>query len=210
MPVCFLPNFATRTILSATLKTTIIMQIKGMDGQSYSVTGSGQGTFNTVGAGAGILSFLGLNAGNILGGIGGYSPYNRTGAVEVITSDDKPISRYEAAMMDKMAAKDSEIAQLKADQYTDKKMVEVTKYVDGKVEALAAEVRANKDAQSQVNMQQAVYNGTMNATIGCIQNQVAQLLGLTKLVVPNTSVCPGWGNVTITPAAATTTTTPAA
>ena len=70
-------------------------------------------------------------------------------------------------------------------------------------------MRANKDAQSQANMQQAVYNGTMNATIGCIQNQVAQLLGLTKLVVPNTSVCPGWGNATITPAA-TTTTTPAA
>ena len=37
----------------------------------------------------------------------------------------------------------------------------------------------------------------------------SRLMGLTKLVVPNTSVCPGWGNVTITPAT-TTTTTPAA
>jgi hypothetical protein len=35
--------------------------------------------------------------------------------------------------------------------------------------------------------------------------QIAALNGLTKLVVPNTSVCPGWGNVTITPAAAPTT-----
>ena len=72
-----------------------------------------------------------------------------------------------------------------------------------------------KDYTAQINAlqaqlaQQAVYNATNTATIGCIQNQVNQLLGLTKLVVPNTSVCPGWGNVTITPAT-TTTTTPAA
>ena len=77
------------------------------------------------------------------------------------------------------------------------------------INALAAEVRSNKDAQTAVNMNQAVYNGTNTATISCIQSQIAQLQGLTKLVVPNTSVCPGWGNVTITPAAATTT-TPAA
>ena len=99
---------------------------------------------------------------------------------------------------------------MEADKYTDEKVTAVYANLEGQINALAAEVRANKDAQSQVNMQQAVYNGTMNATIGCIQNQVAQLLGLTKLVVPNASVCPGWGNVTITPAAATTTTTPAA
>lgn len=49
----------------------------------------------------------------------------------------------------------------------------------------------------------------INGTVSCIQGQIAQLQSLTKLVVPNTSVCPGWGNVTITPAAATTT-TPAA
>ena len=40
--------------------------------------------------------------------------------------------------------------------------------------------------------------------INCMQGQIAQLFGLTKLVVPNTSVCPGWGNVTITPSTTTT------
>lgn len=181
-----------------------------MDGQSYSVTGQGQGVFNSVGSGLGIASFLGLNAGNILGGLGLGNPYARGGAVEVITSDDKPVSRYEAAMMDNLAKKDAEIAQLKADKYTDEKMVEVTKYVDGKIEALAGEVRKNKEEQAAINLQQATYNGVNTATIQCMQGQIAQLLGLTKLVVPNTSVCPGWGNVTITPAASTTTTTPAA
>lgn len=158
-----------------------------MDGQSYSVTGSGQGTFNTVGAGAGLLSFLGLNMGNILGGI--TNPYSRTGAVEVITSDDKPVSRYEAAMMDKMAAKDAEIAQLKADQYTDKKMVEVTKYVDGKVEALAAEVRANKEEQAAINLQQAVMNGKTTSTLQCMQNEIDSLDRMTRRFVPSYNVC---------------------
>jgi len=181
------------------------MTVKGIDGQSVNVTGQGQGTFNSVGAGAGIASFLGLNAANLFGG----GLAMRNGAVEVITSEDKPLSRYDAALMDKLAAKDSEIALLKADKYTDEKIVEVTKYMDGKVEALAAEVRANKEAQQAINMQQAVYNGTNAATLQCMQGQIAQLLSLTKLIVPNSSVCPGWGNVNVTPATSTTS-TPAA
>ena len=74
--------------------------------------------------------------------------------------------------------------------------------LNGQINALAAEVRANKDAQCAINQQQAVYNGVNTATLNCIQNQVQQLFGITKLVIPNTSVCPGWGNVNITPAAA--------
>ena len=112
--------------------------------------------------------------------------------------------------MDNLAKKDAEIAQLKADKYTDEKMVEVTKYVDGKIENLAKEVRANKEEQAAINLQQATYNGVNTATIQCMQGQIAQLLGLTKLVVPNASVCPGWGAVEVKPATTTTSTTPAA
>jgi hypothetical protein len=36
-----------------------------------------------------------------------------------------------------------------------------------------------------------------------MQGQIGQLFGLTKLVVPNSSICPGYGNVTITPTPAT-------
>ena len=183
------------------------MTIKGANNESYSVTPQGQGILNTV---LGAMGATGLNIPTLLGGMGGWGNPARAGAVEVITSDDKPISRYEASMMDNLAKKDAEIAQLKADKYTDEKIVEVTKYVDGKIENLASEVRANKDAQQAINLQQAVYNGTNTATLQCMQGQIAQLLGLTKLVVPNGSVCPGWGNVTITPAASTTTTTPTA
>ena len=104
-----------------------------------------------------------------------------------------------------LAAERSENALLKADKYTDQKIVEAYKDLQGQIKELAGEVRANYKEQSGVNMQQAVYNGTNTATLQCMQQQIAQLMSLTKLVVPNGSVCPGWGNVTITPAASTTT-----
>lgn len=158
-----------------------------------------EGKANT-GLGFGIagtaLGLLGGGLGNVLGGV--------LGGNNVVCAENMPVNRYEMNMALSLNAKDSEIALLKADKYTDEKMVELTKYVDGKIESLASEVRSNKDAQNVINMQQAVYNGTNTATIQCLQGQVAQLLSLTKLVVPNTSVCPGWGNVTITPATTTT------
>lgn len=120
------------------------------------------------------------------------------------------VNRYELGLVQELAAKDAKIGLLEADKYTDQKIVEAYKDLQGQINAVAAEVRANKDEQYQVNMQQAVYNGTNTSTLQCMQQQIAQLQRLTKLVVPNGSVCPGWGNVTITPAAATTTTSPAA
>jgi ribosomal protein L29 len=98
-----------------------------------------------------------------------------------------------------IAAKDAEIGLLKADKYTDQKLSEVTAYLMGQIKDLSNEVRANKDEQAGVNMQQAVYNATNTAAISCLQNQVAALQGLTKLVIPNSSVCPGWGAVKVTP-----------
>lgn len=166
------------------------------------VTGQGQGNYNTVAGSLGLASFLGLNAGNVLGG------WNRNGCgCGCGSGDDQPVSRYEANLLISLGNKDSEIALLKADKYTDQKIVEATAYLMGEIKSLAGEVRANKDMQCEINKEQAVYNGVNTATLNCIQNQVAQLFGITKLVVPNGSVCPGWGNVTITPAAATTPTT---
>lgn len=121
-----------------------------------------------------------------------------------------PVSRYDLTMAQELAAKDAEIGLLRADKYTDQKITETYTVLQNKIEDLAKEVRANKDEQYGINLNQAVLNGTTNATISCIQQQIAALQALTKLVVPNSSVCPGWGDVTVTPATTTTTTTPAA
>lgn len=169
------------------------MQVKSDNGYT-SVTSEGQGNLNTVLGSLGTASFFGLNANNILGGMNRQQPANQC---------DPLITRYEAEMMMQLNAKDGEIALLKADKYTDQKISDATAYLMGKIGELSAEVRANKDAQCAINAQQLALNAASNATIACLQGQVAQLFGITKLVVPNASVCPGWGNVNITPATTT-------
>lgn len=120
------------------------------------------------------------------------------------------VNRYEMGLVQELAAKDAKIGLLEADNYTDKKIVEVYKDLHGQIKELAGEVRANYKEQSDINREQAVYNGVNTATVSCIKGQVEELLALAPRKIANDSVCPGWGNVTITPAAATTTTTPAA
>lgn len=109
------------------------------------------------------------------------------------------VNRYELELENKIVSKDSEIALLKSNIYTDQKLADIYANLQGQLNTI-------KENQNAVNMQQAVFNGTTTSAISCIQNQIAQLQSLTKLVVPNTSICPGWGNVTITPATSTTTT----
>lgn len=163
------------------------MQIKNESGDYSHVTSMGQGNLNTVLGSLGTASFFGLNANNLLGGLAGNR--QQCGCAPQ-SSADNPVSRYEAEMMLAMNAKDSEIAILKADKYTDQKISDATAYLMGKIGEVSAEVRANKDAQCAVNAQQLALNAANNATIACLQGQLAQLYGITKLVVPNTSVCP--------------------
>ena len=141
-------------------------------------TSHAQGNANTA---LGIIGTVGTAATvlpNLLGGMGLGSVNTRV----IASSEDMPVTRYEMKMNTELANKDAEIALLKA------------------------EVRANKNAQDAVNTQQAVYNGTANATLACMQGQIQQLFGLTKLVVPNTSVSPGFGAVKVVPDTTTTTT----
>lgn len=169
------------------------MEIEGKKWASPGVAGAGLG----LGVAGTALGILNGGLGNLLGGWNGNANCG--------CSENMPVNRYELDMKQELAAKDAKIGLLESNIYTDQKITDAYAALNGQINALAAEVRANKDAQTAVNMNQAVYNGTNTAALTCLQSQVAQLYGLTKLVVPNTSVCPGWGNVTITPATAATT-----
>ena len=92
-------------------------------------------------------------------------------------------------MMDKLAAKDSENALLRSQIYTDQKIVDTTTYLMGKINEVSAEVRANKDAQCEINREQAVYNGVNTATLNCLKGQIAELQSLSELIVPQRKVC---------------------
>lgn len=96
-----------------------------------------------------------------------------------------------------IARKDSEIAELKMNSLMDSKVLDLYKYVEGKFHQIDGQF-AN----------QGVWNATQSGAIGSIGGQIRDLENIvcqiTKTVVPNTAICPGWGNVTITPAAPTT------
>lgn len=90
---------------------------------------------------------------------------------------DRPITRYDMAQIAENNALRNENTLLKAKEYT-----------DGKI----AEVR-------EVQAQQAVHNATVGGAIATIKGQVDELMGMTRRVVPNPSVAPGWGPVMVTP-----------
>ena len=118
------------------------------------------------------------NLGVTLGAIGtGLAAFGGTGLLGNLLGrggdpEDRPITRYEMNLI-------SENAQLKAQQYSDAKAFELQNEI------------AN----------QRVWNATQEAQIGFQQKQLDQLYGMTKLVIPNDAVMPGWGSVTIKPTA---------
>lgn len=142
-------------------------------------------------AGSGLgLGIAGTALGLLNGGLNGLVGGN----CNMGCSENHPVNRYELNQESRIAKLESDIALRDANIYNDQKMLELYKYFDGEVKRI-----------DKTLCEQSVYNATQTGAIGCIQGQIAQLYSLTKLIVPNTSVCPGWGNVTITPSTTTTT-----
>ena len=145
-------------------------------------------------AGAGLgLGIAGTALGVMNGGLGNLFNWGCNGA-NAGCSENVVVNRYELGQQGKIAQLETEIALRDANIYNDQKSLELYKYFDGEIKRI-----------DRTLCDQAVYNATQTGAISCIQGQIAQLQSLTKLVVPNTSVCPGWGNVTITPSTTTTT-----
>lgn len=144
-------------------------------------------------AGTGLgLGIAGTALGLMAGGLNG-NGLNLFGNNNATCTENTLVNRYEASQAARIAELETEVKLRDANTYTDSKLLEVYKYFDGKIGCLENQL-----------CDQRVYNATNTAAIGCIQGQIAQLMSLTALRIPNTSVCPGWGNVTITPATTTT------
>lgn len=144
-----------------------------------------------------------LGAINTLAGLGSATVARTAGH----DSDEHFVNRYEMNLVRELQNKDAALAIAESEKYTDKKMVEVYNALNAQDKAIRADVAANYREFRDFTDQQSTYNGVNTATLSCMQNQINQLLSLTKLVIPNGSCCPGWGQVEVKPA--TTTTTPA-
>ena len=81
-------------------------------------------TLGAIGTGLGVL---GGNLGGLFNGMGGCG-----------CSEDHLVNRYELGLEQSNAAKDSEIALLKANTYNDQKSLELYKYIDGELKDIRA------------------------------------------------------------------------
>ena len=128
------------------------------------------------GLGLGIAgTALGLLAGNNGSGLANLLGGNNCGGC----SEDHYVNRYEASQSARIAELETEVKLRDSNIYTDSKILDLYKYVDGKFGCIESEL-----------CQQRVYNATNTATLNCISGQVASLLALTKTVIPIGNVCP--------------------
>ncbi len=150
-----------------------------MEYASKGVAGAGLGT-GIAGLSLGVL--------NAMGGLAGLS-----GAVRDETTPQW-VSKEEFNMGQTLAAKDAEIAILKADAATDKKLVEVYAKLESRDKEIRQEIAAFKEMQYGVNAAQGVVNAQTAANIAVDQTNIAALqtafANITKTVVPITAVCP--------------------
>lgn len=129
------------------------------DFASKGVAGAGLGT-GIAGLSLGVLNAMGN--GGLLGGLFGG---NNCGAL--------------FAWERELSHKDGEIASLRADLATDRKVLELYQYVDGRMRNIEGQLA-----------QQAVVNAQITGNISCMQNTINTLSGLTKTVIPINSICP--------------------
>jgi hypothetical protein len=108
-----------------------------------------------------------LNNGNLGGILGGGC------------HEDHMVSRYEASQAARIAELETEVKLRDANTYTDSKLLEMYRYVDGKFNGIEAQI-----------CQQSVVNAQVAANLSCLTNTVNTLSGLTKTIIPIDNICP--------------------
>lgn len=139
------------------------------------------GSKGVAGAGLG-LGIAGTALGLMAGGLNGTGLFN-AGCNRNVNgcgcSEDHVVNRYELGLQQELAAKDSKISLLESNIYVDGKIADVYERLNTKIGVIEHEL-----------CDQRVYNATNTATVSCLQQQIATLAALTKVVVPITNVCP--------------------
>ena len=122
--------------------------VKDVNGYDVKVPSMGQVNYNTVAGSLGLAGFLGLGAnGNGNGLLGNLFGGNRNGS-NCGCESDHVVNRYELAMEQALAAKDSRIALLEANTYNDQKTLELYRYIDGKLNIIDQRLAA-QDVRNQ-------------------------------------------------------------
>lgn len=146
---------------------------------SKGVAGSGLG----LGIAGTALGVLNGGLGNLLGGWGGNcgcgNGFNRGGYGFAACSDDQLVNRYEAGKDARISELETEIKLRDANFYTLGQMNDMRNYVDRRFDKIEHQL-----------CDQAVWNTAQTGAMNCMAQQIAALNGLTKVVIPGSSICP--------------------
>ena len=159
---------------------------KGNVGVTLGAIGTGLSVLS--GAGSMLLGGMGQRAGDL---------YDRD---RHVTWREFEMTRgYEKALADK----EHQLNMADMERISTEHDIEVYKQVRSEIKAVDDKLNAEVRRLDREHAEQLVWNATNAGVLGCLKNQVEQLQGLTKLVIPNSSCCPGWGPVTVAPATPT-------
>lgn len=128
------------------------------------------GIIGTAGVGVAALNSL-ANGGGLLGGLFGgqrYDPMVYAAMAGHGCSEDHCVNRYELGLEQANAAKDSEIALLKANIYGDQKSLEMYKFFDGELR----DIRKTLCEQAVMNQKTADSFEMVRSDIICTKNEL--------------------------------------
>ncbi|MCQ2257617.1 MAG: hypothetical protein MJZ41_06435 [Bacteroidaceae bacterium] len=180
------------------------MEIKGADGAIHNVASNSKGdlgvALGAVGTGLSILNGagglfgMGMGMRGMYGGHGcgawdnnGYGGH--WGSQRNNDPGDNFVTRHEQDLVMANNAKDSEIALLKSEKYTDQKLVEVYNANQRDIRDLREQIEHNRRHQDEVNKDQAIFNEKMIGGIKSMKEQLRALDEITDVVVPRSRVC---------------------
>lgn len=148
-------------------------------------------------AGAGLgLGIAGTALGLLNGGAGLLGIHRNVYGTNYGYGNDTLVNRYELAQESRISKLESEVALRDANIYGDQKLLEVYKYFDGQIRSMERE-------QCEKWANQGIINANLESGVSVLGNQVANInntiASVTKQVIPNSAVCPGWGNACVQP-----------
>ena len=138
--------------------------IKTSDGYDVKVPSNGQVNLNTV---LGAIGTAGVLSGNMGGGCNGGLLGGLFGGNRNCSGSDAYVTRYEQAMVQELAAKDSKIAHLESNIFTDQKITETYKELRGMISNL-----------QEVAAQQAITNTAVNSAMAAMDYKFSQQIAL--------------------------------
>lgn len=101
-------------------------------------------------------------------------------------------SRMERDYERELVEKEHALMMSEARRISEEHGIDLYKQLRSEIKAVDDKVEHEVRRLDAVNATQNAYNATQTAAIDVLQRQIAELMHITRRVVPNSSVCPGW------------------